>query len=283
MPAIKQWFLKPWLLEKANPKHLAFVPSARPVQGKDRDAEVLRDSFLTVHESNCEGEIAPALNLEDEIEKDGLDDLTVLEEEARDALTNVMNDEEQQMNADDIPETVVPYIKSGGHRVFKSILVTQLNGNPFLSKDNLKKIRNSIFYNNSDDVLNATSSSTSCLLGIGLDSGVYFVQRSSTCISSTIKSAVHRSRKRKKQQPGYKGQPCRITNGVDEGSWWIGRVQKIRRRYGNKWGACKQPVDLLDRPANVQQKGTSTPSVMVLLTWYSKQPGRHKFKYDVSD
>jgi hypothetical protein len=112
---------------------------------------------------------------------------------------------------------------------------------------------------------------------------VFFVQRSSTTISSTVKAAVQRSRRLRIKNPVSKGQPCRIINGVDEGSWWIGRVQKIRRRFGSKWGACRQPVDLLDRPACIQSKGLSTPSVMVLLTWYSKQPGHYKFKYDVSD
>ena len=197
-PAIKQRFLKPWLLEKADPKYLAFVPSARHVRGEDGDAEVLRDSLLAVHESNREGEIMPALNLEDKIEDDGLDDLTILEEEAPDVLTCIMNDKEQQVNAQNIPKIVVSYVETGGHRVFKLTLVTQLNENPFLSNDRLKRVQNSIFYNNSNDVLNATLSSTSCLLGVGLDCGVYFVQRSSTGISSIVKSTVQRSRKRKK-------------------------------------------------------------------------------------
>ena len=42
-------------------------------------------------------------------------------------------------------------------------------------------------------------------------------------------------------------------------------------------------MDLLDRPASISRKGLQTPSVMVLLTWYSKQPRHYKYRYDVSD
>jgi len=69
-----------------------------------------------------------------------------------------------------------------------------------------------------------------------------------------------------KKKMENKGLPCGILNGVDEGSWWIGRVQKIRRHFGSKWGACRQPGDLLNRSANIQRKGILTPSIMVLLT-----------------
>ena len=281
-PAIKQWFYKPWLVEKTDPRHMAFVPRTRIVRGEDGDAEVLRDSIMT-DSSAQEGEIARLLHLEEDIEHDGLDNLSVLQEEARDALTSIMNDEEVQVNPCNVPSIVVPYVECSGHRIFKSTLVTRLNGNPFLSKDRLTRVRNSIYYNNSDDILNASSSSNSCLLGVGSDCGVFFVQRSSIGISSTVKAAVQRSQKGKKKNPVNKGQPCRIMNGVDEGSWWVGRVQKIRRRFGSKWGACRQAVDLLDRPGSIQKKGISAPSVMVLLTRYSKQSGHYKFKYDLSD
>jgi hypothetical protein len=30
-----------------------------------------------------------------------------------------------------------------------------------------------------------------------------------------------------------------ICNGTSNGTWWLGRVQKIRRRVGNRWGLSK--------------------------------------------
>ena len=61
-----------------------------------------------------------------------------------------------------------------GHTIYKSTLVSQLNGNHFLSEDRLTRVRNSIYFNNANDYI-ATSSSTSLMmLGLGSDCGVLF-------------------------------------------------------------------------------------------------------------
>ncbi len=35
------------------------------------------------------------------------------------------------------------------------------------------------------------------------------------------------------------GKLIRICNGTSNGTWWLGRVQRIRRRVGNRWGLSK--------------------------------------------
>jgi hypothetical protein len=64
-----------------------------------------------------------------------------------------------------------------GKSVYKSTLVNELNGNPFLSKDKLTRIRNSIYFNNADDYLSVASSTSTCLLGLGSHCGVHFSGR----------------------------------------------------------------------------------------------------------
>jgi hypothetical protein len=55
-------------------------------------------------------------------------------------------------------------------------------------------------------------------------------------------------------------------------------VQKMRRKYGTRWGNLQQPMDLLSRSTN-----TSNVRVEVLLNWFSCARTNNKFKYDVSD
>ena len=73
-------------------------------------------------------------------------------------------------------------------------------------------MKNSIYFNNSDDYLAASSSTTSMLLGLGCDVGVYFKDmRGST---STVKAARKRTR----------GRPAVINSGLTNGMFYIGRV-----------------------------------------------------------
>ena len=59
--------------------------------------------------------------------------------------------------------------------MFKSTLVSELNGNPFLSKDRLTRVQNSIYLNNVEEYMSAANSEKTCLLGLGSDYAVYFV------------------------------------------------------------------------------------------------------------
>jgi hypothetical protein len=48
----------------------------------------------------------------------------------------------------------ISFFQYGGHNISKSKQDTQLNGNPFFSKDKLTKVQNSFHVNNNDDYLN---------------------------------------------------------------------------------------------------------------------------------
>ena len=96
--------------------------------------------------------------------------------EVRDALSNMLSSHEPQVTTVMAPPRITPTVAFSGHTIYKSTLASQLNGNPFLSKDRLTRVKNSMYFNNHDDYLSAAASSNTCLLGIESDCGVYFVQ-----------------------------------------------------------------------------------------------------------
>jgi hypothetical protein len=83
-----------------------------------------------------------------------------------------------------------------------------------LSKDILTRVKNSIYFNNSNNYLSAATSEDTCLLGIESDCGVYFVQRSTIGISSTVKVAAKRSRGCQSRKETVTS----VLHGIDEGS-----------------------------------------------------------------
>ena len=281
----KDWFLTPWVVEKADFKSFAHVPQRNPVAGEDGDVEVLAheaDELTARLDGDGDESLAEYDTLAEEGEfDDGLDPLVVAESEARHCLGDMLNSISGEVSITPPPKKIVPVVEFGGCNIYKSTLVAQLNGNPFLSKDRLTRVRNSIYFNNSEDYLSAAQCSSTCLLGIGSHCGVYFVQRSTTLVSSTVKAAVSR---RSKSRLAKGKNPCSVLTGVDEGTWWLGRIQKIKRKYGNKWGNSRQPIDLENRTIRSSNKSNTTQSCQVLLNWYSKTTNSTlKFRYDVAD
>lgn len=278
----KSWFLTPWVVERTDPQHFAYVPANLPVRGEDGDGEVLRADLEAQagSEVSVDSNSIPCAEREEEIVDDGSPTLFVLEAEAQDAVCDVLNLEEPQVSNALPSDKVIPYVQYGGHNIYKSTLVSQLNANPFLSKDRLTRVKNSIYFNNSDDYISASSSTETMLLGLGMDCEVYFMQRSTTRISSSVKTAVRRSRGR----PSKSMQPTCVLNGVDQGTWCIGRVQKMRRKVGTRWGNCRQPIDLQNREVNKGKRtGIGGSGFMVYLNYFRQVPGFLKFKYDQTD
>jgi hypothetical protein len=132
-------------------------------------------------------------------------------------------------------------------------------------------MKNSIYFNNSDDYLAASSSTTSMLLGLGSDVGVYFEDMRGS--ASTMRATRTRT----------KGRPATINSGLSNGMFYIGRVQKMRIKVGNKWGICRQPIDLMKRAVQNGNRGSILPSAMVYLHWFQKHPGHNKYRYVESD
>lgn len=274
-PAAKLWFRSPWEVEKLDSKHLAYQPSAMLQPGTDGDAECERqrlqsgpeEGVQTVSNSN------PDDVLEADLEGDDGTCLSQLEEETKNVFAEVINDHEVQVSSSSQPAKILPVVTYEGHSIYKSTLVSQLNGNPYLSKDRLTRMKNSIYFNNSDDYLAAASSTSSMLLGLGCDVGVYFKDGRGTANSSALTAA----RKRKR------GRPAVVNSGANKGIFYIGRVQKMRMKVGNKWGICRQPIDLMKRAVQNGNRGSVTPTAMVYFHWFKKVGGRNKYKYDESD
>lgn len=172
----------------------------------------------------------------------------------------LLSDHEVQVSSDPIPHKINPVVTFQGHCIYKSTLISQMNGNPYVSKDRLTRMKNSIYFNNSDDYLAAASSTTSMLLGLGSDVGVYFKDSREHGTSSTVMAAKKRTR----------GRHVAVNRGVDNGMFYIGRVQKIRVKVGTKWGNCRQPIDLMKRAVQNGNRGALFPSAMAYLHWFKK-------------
>ena len=225
----KIWFKTHWEVERKHPKHLAFIPGA-PIYGEDGDGEVLREQMRSlVDDEVFKDTEACDVHVEVELSEDDVNPIVLAEMETRNVLAEMLSTHENQVVSEVVPLKVIPVVEYGGHQIFKSTLVSQLNANHFLSKDRLTRVRNSMYFNNFADYLSATSSSSTCLLGLGSNCGVYFVQRSSIMVSSTVKAAA---RRHSRSRDGQCGVPSSCLQGVDKGTWWVGRVQWLRKKVG---------------------------------------------------
>jgi hypothetical protein len=61
---------------------------------------------------------------------------------------------------------------------------------------------------------------------------------------------------------------------VDQGLWYLGRIQRMKVKKGNDSGRLNQLVDLMNKPSI---------TIAVHLNYFSKAPGHLKFKYALTD
>ena len=73
-----------------------------------------------------------------------------------------------------VKSKVSSFVRLDNKIIFKSTLVTHLNGNPSLSKDRLPRLRKWVFYSceNANNFINGNGN----LIGIGLDCIVFFIK-----------------------------------------------------------------------------------------------------------
>jgi hypothetical protein len=131
--ANKVWFMTPWLVGKEDPHKFAYVLTKSPVRGGDGDGEVLRANLETTaldHDSvdnnsnHCiEGEV--------DIVEDRPPNLLVVEFRVQDAMSEMLNLEEPQINTTPPTDKVIPFVNYDGHYIYKSTLVSKLNANIF--------------------------------------------------------------------------------------------------------------------------------------------------------
>ena len=68
---------------------------------------------------------------------------------------------------------------------------------------------------------------------------------------------------------------------MDEGTWWVGRIQKMQTHAGGRsWGSLKQPVDLANRDVFTNRNVNLPPTIQVILHYYTRVPGQYKIRYD---
>ena len=75
----------------------------------------------------------------------------------------------------------------------------------------------------------------------------------------------------------------KILNEIDSNSWWVGRVQAMRRRNEKQFGVLGQAVDLLAQTEESRRRDSNNPHIKVMLQYYTKHPGCSKLKYDQTD
>jgi hypothetical protein len=275
----KKWFIEPWIEEANDPKFgFTYKPSKELVAGEDGDAEVMR-AALEIGVDLDEGDVGHPAG-EGDVD-DGVDPRVLFENEARDIISDMRSGVQcpnDGVGAGTSVPTVLycPTASMLGKVVYKSTLVNELNGNSFLSKDRLTCICNSIYFNNSKDYLSTATSNSTCLLGLGSDCGVFFVESQSRAMGSAAKAAKSRSRM------GRLGGPSSVPVVASSGTWCLGRIQKMRHKVGSRWRISQQPVDLLNRGGGTSNSHGST-QIHVLLNWFSKARVNLKFKYDVND
>ncbi len=83
--------------------------------------------------------------------EDGSRNLLVLDAKAKDVVSKMLHLEDLEVKSALFMDKVIPFSEYGRHNIYKSILVSQLNSNPFLSKVRLTKVMNSFSFNNFDD------------------------------------------------------------------------------------------------------------------------------------
>ena len=116
----------------------------------------------------------------------------------------------------DEKEGVNPVVEVEDNKfLFKSTLVSQLNGNPTLSKDRLTRVRQGVYYAKEEKECMETNEN---LFGIGSDCAVFFHEQ-------IVQGKITRSCK-----PSSSGGKKKAKS-----VWYLGRVQKMRRMVS---GAC---------------------------------------------
>ncbi|KAL3684531.1 hypothetical protein R1sor_002553 [Riccia sorocarpa] len=199
------WWKAPW----ASEKDLGVFAKANDVSTcpADTKAEEYDGEIADPNTTGDLWDLASPLQAggSDSEEEDGANDLAVVGHEARHVMSEVL----QQVCSEEEVTKFDPLVAYDGHSIYKATLVSQLIGNPTLSKDRLTRIKQSIYFNGVKHRPRADGVPV-CILDIGSDCAVLF--------DTENKNRSTRSKKGRGS----------MTLSKDV---WVGRAQKIRRRY----------------------------------------------------
>ncbi|KAL3701571.1 hypothetical protein R1sor_019593 [Riccia sorocarpa] len=164
------WWKTPWIIGKelrlfergldTSPVHVD--TESDEVGGDDADLSGPVDLWDLSTDVQAQGS--------DDAEDDGADDLAVVGHETSHVLAEVFDQicsEEEEVKKFD------PIVLFYGHSIYKATLVSQLVGNPTLSKDRLTRIKQSIYFNGVKQKPRIEGVPV-CILDIGSDCAVLF-------------------------------------------------------------------------------------------------------------
>ena len=156
----KCWFATSWKLEVEDRGHMAYFPTPIPMVGEDGDSEVIRHGIATIEIFEASEHVKNMIAI-DEADGEFDDEVGTMEiicNETHHAFRDMLDNMDADMSEIPKPAIVTLVLSYSGHQIYKSTFVSQLDGNPFLSEDRLTRVKNSIYFNNSDDYLNAANS-----------------------------------------------------------------------------------------------------------------------------
>ena len=151
---------------------MVYLRSPIPVAGEDGDSEGIRHAIAEIFEASEQLENTIAIDKADGEFHDGVGIVEFIRDKTLHAFCDMLDKMDADINEIPKPTIVTPIVSYSGHQIYKSTLVSQLNGNPFFSKDGLTRVKNSIYFYNSDDYLNAANSTETQLLGLGSNCAV---------------------------------------------------------------------------------------------------------------
>src|SRR5450759_1051558 len=185
--------------------------------------------------------------------------------------------------------------------MYKTMLISQLNDNPHLSKDMLTRVKSSLYFNNLVDKPKVRDGSPTMFIHVGTECAMYFVKelhsipstRTVTSIAKQIRGRQRKEvgpeldtpgrkgkRKRGPHSKKSKGEPAAVASSSRlkvEHSFWIGKVQSIQKKYGSKVGRCRECIDLLDLPS-------AEAACKVKFNWFTPHGDSGlKYKYNHTD
>ena len=118
-------------------------------------------------------------------------------------------------------------------------------------KDRLTKVRNGVYFRRDE---RPPRKGVAIGFGIGSDCVVLFESESIAVVECTRRKGVSQSTK----------------HGVSCGTWYIGRVQRIRKKDANRVFDYHNDINLLDRPEGVE----------IQCCWYNRIKRQCMYKYD---
>ena len=132
----KRWFATPWKLEVEDRGYMAYLPTPILVAGEDGDNKVIRHAIATaeIFEANKQMENTIAI---DEANGEFHNEVGTMEficDETRHAFCDMVDNMDADISEIPKPTIVTLVVSYSNHQIYKSTLVSQLNGNPFLSK-----------------------------------------------------------------------------------------------------------------------------------------------------